>query len=67
MGWWPKNCIYCAFGSNRLMDLNPNSFRKIVSTLLEVDGRGYWETSDENLDKLRELCQEVKDRIESID
>jgi cobalamin biosynthesis Mg chelatase CobN len=51
----------------RLMDLNPNSFRKIVSTLLEVNGRGYWETSDENLDKLRDLYQEVEDRIEGVD
>ena len=51
----------------RLMDLNPNSFRKIVSTLLEVNGRGYWETSEENLDKLRDLYQEVEDRIEGIE
>ena len=51
----------------RLMDLNPNSFRKIVSTLLEVNGRGYWETSAENLDKLRDLYQEVEDRIEGVD
>jgi magnesium chelatase subunit H len=51
----------------RLMDLNPNSFRKIVATLLEVNGRGYWETSDENLDQLRELYQQVEDRIEGVD
>ena len=51
----------------RLMDLNPNSFRKIVSTLLEVNGRGYWETSEENLDKLRDLYQEVEDRIEGVE
>jgi magnesium chelatase subunit H len=51
----------------RLMDLNPNSFRKIVSTLLEVNGRGYWETSDENLDLLRDLYQEVEDRIEGVE
>ena len=51
----------------RLMDLNLNSFRKIVSTLLEVNSRGYWETSDENLDKLRELYQEVEDRIEGVE
>lgn len=25
----------------RLINFNPNSFRKIVSTLLEVNGRGY--------------------------
>ncbi|MBD2167365.1 magnesium chelatase subunit H [Calothrix membranacea FACHB-236] len=51
----------------RLMNLNPHSFRKVVSTLLEVNGRGYWETSEENLDRLRELYQEVEDRIEGIE
>jgi magnesium chelatase subunit H len=51
----------------RLMDLNPNSFRKIVGTLLEVNGRGYWETSAENLERLRELYQEVEDRIEGVE
>ncbi len=44
----------------RLMNLNPHSFRKVVSTLLEVNGRGYWETSEENLNRLRELYQEVE-------
>jgi magnesium chelatase subunit H len=51
----------------RLLNMNPHSFRKIVGTLLEVNGRGYWETSEENLDKLRELYQEVEDRIEGIE
>ena len=51
----------------RLMDMNPNSFRRMVSTLLEVNGRGYWETSDENIEKLQDLYQEVEDRIEGIE
>jgi len=51
----------------RLMNLNPHSFRKMVGTLLEVNGRGYWETSESNLDRLRELYQEVEDRIEGIE
>eukprot|EP00741_Cyanophora_paradoxa_P011184 tig00020554_g10804.t1 len=51
----------------RLLDANPNSFRKMVQTLLEANGRGYWDTSDENLDRLRELYQEVEDRIEGVD
>lgn len=51
----------------RLLNMNPHSFRKIVGTLLEVNGRGYWETSEENLDLLRELYQEVEDRIEGIE
>lgn len=51
----------------RLLNLNPNSFRKIVGTLLEVNGRSYWETSEENLERLRQLYQEVEDRIEGIE
>jgi magnesium chelatase subunit H len=52
---------------SRLMNLNPHSFRKVVATLLEVNGRGYWETSESNLQLLRELYQEVEDRIEGIE
>ncbi len=52
---------------DRLMNLNPNSFRKMVTTLLEANGRGYWETSEENLDRLREIYQEVEDRIEGVE
>ncbi|MDX2216574.1 MAG: magnesium chelatase subunit H [Oculatellaceae cyanobacterium bins.114] len=51
----------------RLLNLNPHSFRKMVGTLLEVNGRGYWETSESNLQLLRELYQEVEDRIEGIE
>ncbi|WVZ87659.1 hypothetical protein U9M48_034265 [Paspalum notatum var. saurae] len=51
----------------RLMETNPNSFRKLVQTFLEASGRGYWETSEENLDRLRELYSEVEDKIEGID
>jgi magnesium chelatase subunit H len=51
----------------RLLNLNPHSFRKIVGTLLEVHGRGYWETSESNLQLLRDLYQEVEDRIEGIE
>ncbi|MEM9264642.1 MAG: magnesium chelatase subunit H [Cyanobacteria bacterium P01_F01_bin.13] len=51
----------------RLMDLNPNSFRRMVTTLLEVNGRGYWETSDENIERLQELYEEVENRIEGIE
>ncbi len=51
----------------RLMDLNPNSFRRMVGTLLEVNGRGYWETSEENIERLQQLYQEVEDKIEGIE
>ncbi|MBE9079375.1 magnesium chelatase subunit H [Romeria aff. gracilis LEGE 07310] len=51
----------------RLMDLNPNSFRRMVTTLLEVNGRGYWETSDENIERLQSLYEEVENRIEGVE
>jgi magnesium chelatase subunit H len=52
---------------DRLKQLNPHSFRKMVGTLLEVNGRGYWETSDYNLQILRDLYQELEDRIEGVE
>ncbi|RVX09529.1 Magnesium-chelatase subunit ChlH, chloroplastic [Vitis vinifera] len=51
----------------RLMNTNPNSFRKLVQTFLEANGRGYWETSEDNIEKLRQLYSEVEDKIEGID
>ena len=51
----------------RLMNLNPHSFRRMVSTLLEVNGRGYWETSDENLELLQDIYEEVENRIEGVE
>jgi magnesium chelatase subunit H len=47
--------------------MNPHSFRKVVATLLEVNGRGYWEAIEENLQLLRELYQDLEDRIEGIE
>ena len=37
-----------------------------VTTFLEANGRGYWETSEENLDRLRQLYAEVDDKIEGM-
>ena len=48
----------------KLLDTNPNAFRDMVTTFLEANGRGYWDTSDENIERLQELYAEVEDRIE---
>ncbi|MEP0791140.1 hypothetical protein NDI42_18955 [Funiculus sociatus GB2-C1] len=40
-----------------LMNLNPYFFLQFVATLLEVNGRGYLETSQSNLQMLCELYQ----------
>lgn len=50
----------------RLLETNPNAFRDMVTTFLEANGRGYWDTSDETLELLQELYQEVEDRIEGV-
>jgi len=50
----------------RLLDTNPNAFRDMVTTFLEANGRGYWDTSDENIERLQELYAEVEDRIEGV-
>jgi len=50
----------------RLLNQNPNAFRDMVTTFLEANGRGYWETSEENIERLQELYAEVEDRIEGI-
>jgi magnesium chelatase subunit H len=31
-----------------------------------VNGRGYWETSDENIAQLQELYQQIEDKIEGV-
>jgi len=43
----------------KLLDTNPNAFRDMVTTFLEANGRGYWETSEENIERLQELYSEV--------
>merc|ERR1719387_2529838 len=48
----------------RMLETNPNAFRDMVTTFLEANGRGYWDTSEENLELLKELYQDVEDRIE---
>lgn len=53
--------------AQRLLDANPSSFRKLVATFLEANGRGYWDASEEQLDKLRQMYQEVEDKIEGVE
>merc|ERR1712159_388496 len=52
---------------DRLFDLNPSSFRKLVSTFLEANGRGYWDSSEDNIARLRQLYTDVEDMIEGVE
>lgn len=53
--------------AQRMMDANPNSFRKLVATFLEANGRGYWDASDEKIEKLRQLYTDIEDKIEGVE
>ena len=52
--------------AKRLADVNPNSFRKMCANLLEANGRGYWETSEENIARLKELYLEMARRARRL-
>ncbi|PNH11098.1 Magnesium-chelatase subunit ChlH, chloroplastic [Tetrabaena socialis] len=53
--------------AERLMATNPNSFRKLVATFLEANGRGYWDAKPEQLERLRQLYMDVEDKIEGVE
>lgn len=53
--------------AKRLMDANPNSFRKLVATFLEANGRGYWEADEDQIQKLRDMYMDVEDKIEGVE
>merc|ERR1719199_1664266 len=53
--------------AERLLETNPNSFRKLVATFLEANGRGYWDASEEQLERLRQLYTDVEDKIEGVE
>lgn len=53
--------------AKRMMDLNPNSFRKLVATFLEANGRGYWEADEDKIERLKQMYNEVEDKIEGVE
>ena len=101
--------------AKRMMELNPNSFRKLVATFLEANGRvslsfgffaerrtttttttsaprkkptrsptpsslshpktktkkpkpqGYWEADEEKIERLKQMYNEVEDKIEGVE
>jgi magnesium chelatase subunit H len=52
--------------AQKLREANPEAFRNIVGRMLEANGRGFWETDEEKLQKLRDLYQSAEDEIEGI-
>jgi magnesium chelatase subunit H len=52
--------------ANKLREANPEAFRNIVGRMLEANGRGFWDASQEQLDKLRELYQLTDEKLEGV-
>jgi len=51
----------------QMLDKNPEALRDMVTTFLEANSKGHWDTSEDNLERLREVYQECEDRIEGVD
>ena len=51
---------------DRLRTLNPHSAHNLVTRLLEANGRGYWDTDPQMLERLREIAGELEDQLEGV-
>lgn len=52
--------------AKKLRDANPEAFRNIVARMLEANGRGFWQPSDDKLQKLRELYDLTDQELEGV-
>jgi magnesium chelatase subunit H len=52
--------------AEKLRMSNPEAFKNVVRRLLEANGRGMWKTTDEVLDKLRDLYSDADDMVEQV-
>ncbi|MGQ4647649.1 magnesium chelatase subunit H [Lyngbya aestuarii] len=52
--------------ANKLREANPEAFRNVVARMLEANGRGFWQPSEEKLQKLRELYESTDQELEGV-
>ncbi|BAY98440.1 protoporphyrin IX magnesium chelatase [Tolypothrix tenuis PCC 7101] len=52
--------------AEKLRKANPEAFRNIVGRMLEAHGRGFWETDQDKLDKLRQLYELTDEELEGV-
>ncbi|NET75201.1 magnesium chelatase subunit H [Okeania sp. SIO1F9] len=52
--------------ARKLREANPEAFRNIIGRMLEANGRGFWQTDEEKLQKLRELYDVADEEIEGV-
>jgi magnesium chelatase subunit H len=52
--------------AERLRKANPEAFRNIVGRMLEAHGRGFWQASEDKLQKLRDLYELTDEELEGV-
>jgi magnesium chelatase subunit H len=52
--------------AQKLRQANPEAFRNIVGRMLEAYGRGFWQASEDKLQKLRELYELTDEELEGV-
>jgi magnesium chelatase subunit H len=52
--------------AQKLQQANPEAFRNIVGRMLEAHGRGFWQPSEDKLEKLRELYELTDEELEGV-
>jgi magnesium chelatase subunit H len=52
--------------AEKLRKANPEAFKNIISRMLEAHGRGFWDATDEKLQKLRELYELTDEELEGV-
>mgnify|MGYP001793916691 CR=1 FL=1 len=52
--------------AEKLRKANPEAFRNIVARMLEANGRGFWDASEEKLQKLREMYELADEELEGV-
>ncbi|MBX9252813.1 magnesium chelatase subunit H [Desmonostoc muscorum CCALA 125] len=52
--------------ADKLRKANPEAFRNILGRMLEAHGRGFWQTDNEKLDKLRQLYELTDEELEGV-
>ncbi|MCA1992108.1 MAG: cobaltochelatase subunit CobN, partial [Coleofasciculus sp. S288] len=52
--------------AQKLRKANPEAFRNIVGRMLEANGRGFWQPSEEKLQQLRHLYELTDEELEGV-
>jgi magnesium chelatase subunit H len=52
--------------ANKLREANPEAFRNIIGRMIEAHGRGFWQPSEDKLEKLNALYELTDDVLEGV-